>query len=220
MHHNLIRLFRKCLSIGLTTQRNGRAADLRSISAFVQPVLVAMLSILFCAFMTSAQANEVEVTTAKLEASEEGYRVMVGFAFELNSEIRSAINDGISVSFTAEVEVDRPRLLWFAEKTVRSNQTVKIQYDLWRRQYTASVNGGIKQSFPSLDEALNLVTRPRRWLIGDKKSLSVGTVYNVAVRLRLDSTQLSKPMLIKSLSSSDWRLASEWKRFSFKAEDK
>jgi hypothetical protein len=172
---------------------------------------------LFCA---PAAAADVEVTTAKLESADDGYRIFVGFSFELGNELKSTINEGIPISFTAEVEINRPRWYWFDEKTIRSSQTIKIQYDLWRRQYTAAVNGGIKQNFATLDEAMSMVLRPRRWLVAEKNQLESGKTYNVGVRFKLDSTQLSKPMLIKSLSSSDWRLSSEWKRFTFKADDK
>ncbi|MFC0350570.1 DUF4390 domain-containing protein [Undibacterium danionis] len=171
-------------------------------------------------FCAQAHASGVEVTTAKIESSDEGYRVLVAFSFELGNDLKTAINEGIPVSFTAEVEINRPRWYWFDEKTIRSAQTVKIQYDLWRRQYTAAVNGGLKQNFATLEEAMTLVLRPRRWLVADKNALNSNATYNVAVRLKLDSNQLSRPMLITSFSNSDWRLASEWKRFTFKADDK
>ena len=181
------------------------------------------LLVVFClGFLihSSALAEGIEVTTAKLEASDDGYRVQVGFAFELGNDVRAAINEGIPVSFIAEVEINRPRWYWFDEKTIRSTQTIKIQYDLWRRQYTAAVNGGLKQNFSNLDDVINLVKQTRRWLVAERNSLSFGSTYNVAVRLKLDSSQLSKPMLFTSLSNSGWRLSSDWKRFTFKVEDK
>ncbi|WMW80685.1 DUF4390 domain-containing protein [Undibacterium cyanobacteriorum] len=182
-----------------------------------------LLLAIFClsfSCVDSVRAEGIEVTTAKLEASDDGYRVLVGFAFELGSDVRAAINEGIPVSFIAEVEINRPRWYWFDEKTIRSTQTIKIQYDLWRRQYTAAVNGGLKQNFTTLDEVINLVKQPRRWLVAEKNGLSAGANYNVAVRLKLDSSQLSKPMLFTSLSNSGWRLSSDWKRFTFKVEEK
>ena len=190
--------------------------NLRSI--FFAWALMCFAPMLFSS--AHARAAGVEVMNAKLESTDEGYRVFVSFSFELGSDLKSAINEGIPVSFTAEVEINRPRWYWFDEKTIRSSQTVRIQYDLWRRQYTAAVNGGLKQNFNSLEEAMALVWRPRRWLVADKKALNPSATYNVAVRLKLDSNQLSKPMLITSFSNSDWRLASEWKRFTFKADDK
>lgn len=191
------------------------------LSAFLRSGLALLTVFCLSLFTVSfAHAEGIEVTTARLEAADDGYRIQVGFAFELGNDVRTAINEGIPVSFIAEVEINRPRWYWFDEKTIRSTQTIKIQYDLWRRQYTAAVNGGLKQNFNSLDEVINLVKQTRRWLVAEKNSLSFGSTYNVAVRLKLDSSQLSKPMLFTSLSNSGWRLSSDWKRFTFKVEDK
>ena len=187
----------------------------RTLIAVMMPFIL-----IFNMQMAFAYVNGVEVTTARIESTDEGYRAVVGFAFELSHELKTAINDGIPISFTAEVELNRPRWYWFDEKTIRSTQTVKITYDLWRRQYTAAINGGLKQNFSNLDDAMRLVLNPRRWLIADKSALSAGATYNVAVRLKLDNNELSRPMLITSFSNSDWRLSSEWKKFTFKADDK
>lgn len=189
---------------------------LRSL-IFAWTLLCVMPTVFFC---PQVYAAGVEVTTAKIESTDEGYRVLVAFSFELGHDLKQAIDEGIPVSFTTEVEINRPRWYWFEEKTIRSIQTIKIQYDLWRRQYSATVNNGLKQYFASLEEAIALVLRPRRWIIAEKSALNSSAVYNVGVRLKLDSSQLSKPMLITSFSNSDWRLASEWKRFTFKADDK
>lgn len=168
----------------------------------------------------AARAGEAEVTQARLEASEEGYRLAASFAFELSHGLEDAITKGIPMYFTTEVELTRPRWYWLDEKTLHTAQTVRIAYNLWTRQYTATINNGLQQHFTTLDEALALVLRPRRWLVADKGVLNNGASYNVAVRLRLDLNQLPKPFLITGLNNSDWRLASDWKRFTFKADDK
>lgn len=63
--------------------------------------------------------------------------------------------------------------------------------------------------------------RPRRWIVAEKGELTNGATYNVAVRLQLDIRQVPKqPFLINALNNSDWRLSSDWKRFTFKADEK
>lgn len=168
----------------------------------------------------SVQAAEAEVTQARLEASDEGYRLVAGFSFELSHGLVDAIVREIPLYFTTEVELTRPRWYWFDEKTIRTSQTVRIGYNPWTRQYTATINSGLQQNFASLDDALALVTRPRRWIVAEKGILTPGAVYNVAVKLKLDLSYLPKTFLISSLNNSDWRLSSDWKRFTFKAEDK
>ncbi|MCU6434179.1 DUF4390 domain-containing protein [Undibacterium sp. Jales W-56] len=183
-------------------------------------LLVAWFILLSLFALPLASAAEAEVTSARLESTEEGYRIVTSFAFELGHGLEDAITRGIPMVFTTEVELSRPRWYWFDEKTIRSSQTVKIAYNLWTRQYTAAINGSLQQNFNSLDDALALVLRPRRWLVAEHGVLTNGAVYNVAVRLRLDLNQLPKPFLINALNNSDWRLSSDWKRFTFKAEEK
>ncbi len=168
----------------------------------------------------SARATDVEVLTAKLESSEEGYRIVAAFSFELGHELEDAITRGIPMYFTTDVELSRPRWYWFDEKTIRSSQTVRVAYNLWTRQYTASINGSLQQNFAKLEDAMALVLRPRRWIVADKSALSPGATYNASIRLKLDIDQLPKPFLITSLNNSDWRLSSDWKHFIFRAEDK
>ncbi|MFZ6748769.1 DUF4390 domain-containing protein [Undibacterium sp. Ren11W] len=192
----------------------------RLFTFFRQILLFASFALLTLLLMPHAQANEVDVTTAKIESSEEGYRIVAAFSFELSHGLEDAITRGVPMYFTTEVELTRPRWYWLDEKTIRSQQTVRIAYNLWTRQYTAAINGSLQQNFSRLEDAMALVLRPRRWLVADKSVLSSGANYNVAVRLKLDINQLPKPFLITSLNNSDWRLSSDWKRFTFKADDK
>ena len=193
----------------------------RSTHLLRRLMLTCVLALLALLIAPYSHAIEAEVTSARLESSEEGYRLAASFAFELSHGLVEAISQReIPVSFTTEVELTRPRWYWFDEKTIRSVQTVRIGYNTWTRNYTATINNGLQQNFPTLEEALALVLRPRRWVVAEKNALSNGGVYNVAVRLRLDLNYLPKTFLITSLNNSDWRLSSDWKRFTFKADDK
>jgi hypothetical protein len=88
------------------------------------------------------------------------------------------------------------------------------------RQYSAAITGSLQQNFASLEDALSMVKRPSRWAIAQKGALKAGQTYQVAVRMRLDVAQLSKPFQVHALNSSDWQLSSDWKYFSFKTEKK
>jgi hypothetical protein len=41
-------------------------------------------------------------------------------------------------------------------------------------------------------------------------------VYTAAVRLRLDTSLLPKPLQINALGSRDWNLSSDWYRWTFR----
>jgi hypothetical protein len=120
--------------------------------------------------------------------------------------------------FTTDVEITRPRWYWFDEKAIVESQTVRISYNVLTRQYRAAITGSLQQNFNTLDDALTMVRRPSRWLVAGKGALKAGQTYQVAVRMRLDVAQLPKPFQVHALNSSDWRLSSDWKYFSFKAD--
>ncbi|HJV87324.1 MAG TPA: DUF4390 domain-containing protein [Noviherbaspirillum sp.] len=166
----------------------------------------------------TARAEGVDITSAAVENTDEGYKLAVSFAFDLTRGLEDAITRGIPLYFTTEVQLTRPRWYWFDEKAVSASQTIRISYNVLTHQYHAAISGGLQQSFGSLDDAMSLVRRPPRWVIADKGALKVGATYNVAVRMGLDVTRLPKPFQVHALNSSDWRFTSDWKHFIYKAE--
>ncbi|MFZ6862083.1 DUF4390 domain-containing protein [Undibacterium sp. Ji67W] len=194
---------------------------LRLIAPLRQFLLTLLLASVAMLIAPAVNATEAEVTSAKLEATDEGYRISASFAFELSHSLVDAISvKEIPLSFTTEVELTRPRWYWLDEKTIRSTQTVRIAYNTWTRNYTATINNGLQQNFATLEDALALVLRPRRWIVAEKGSLTPGATYNVAVKLKLDLSYLPKTFVITSFNDSDWRFSSDWKRFTFKVDEK
>lgn len=163
-------------------------------------------------------ADGIEVTRAAIEAAEDGYRLDTAFSFELNHGLEDAIQHGVPLYFTTEVEMTRPRWYWTDDRAVSSRQTIRIYYDVLTRQYHVSVMGSVKQTKPTLDDALFLIKRPGRWLIAPKGALKPGETYNVTVRMYMDREYLQKPLQVNAFNNADWRLASNKKTFTYKAE--
>lgn len=166
----------------------------------------------------TVRAEGVEITRASLENTDEGYRLSLGFSFDLTRSLEDAVTRGIPLYFTTEVQLTRPRWYWFDEKAISTSQTIRISYNALTQQYHAAISGRLQQSFSSLDDALSLVRRPSRWIIAEKGALKSGDVYNVAVRMGLDVARLPKPFQVHAMNSSDWRFSSDWKQFTFRAE--
>ncbi|WP_344763663.1 DUF4390 domain-containing protein [Actimicrobium antarcticum] len=163
-------------------------------------------------------AEGVDISQAHLESTDDGVKLSATFAFELNRGLEEAINHGVPLYFTTEVEITRPRWYWFDEKAITESQTIRLSYNVLTRQYHAAILGRLQQSFSSLDDAMSLIRRPSRWLVADKSALKPGAVYSVAVRMRLDVAQLAKPFQVNAINNSDWRLSSDWKNFLYRAE--
>jgi hypothetical protein len=169
------------------------------------------------ACVTAQAADGIEITRAGIEASDDGYRLDAAYAFELNPSLEQALQHGISLSFTTEIELTRPRWYWTDDRAVASRRTVRLYYDVLTRVYHATTPGSLRQTFDTLDEALSLVRRSK-WLIASRKSLKAGETYNVSVRMYMDREFMAKPLQVDALNNSDLRLTSPKKTFTYRAE--
>ncbi|MFS2115803.1 DUF4390 domain-containing protein [Herbaspirillum frisingense] len=176
-----------------------------------------LVALLACSTLT-AQAAEITVSQASIEASDQGYRLSVSYDFELNRGLEDALSRGVPLYFTTEVQLTRRRWYWFDETSVSATRTVRVSYNVLTRQYHTAISGQLQQSFSNLEDAMTLIRRPPRWIIADSNTLKAGDVYQVGLRMRLDVAQLPKPFQVNALNNSDWRLSSDWIEFTYKPE--
>lgn len=206
------------------TQSAASTPEFHRAAHAARPALVrwlygAMLALLLlCAGLGVARAAEITIEQASIEASDEGYRLSLAYSFELNRGLEDALTRGVPLYFTTEVQLTRHRWYWFDETSLSVSRTVRISYNVLTRQFHTAISGQLQQSFSNLEDAMALIRRPPRWLLGDRNALKPGDPYTVGVRMRLDVAQLPKPFQINALNNSDWRLSSDWAEFTYKAE--
>ena len=201
--------------IGPVHCRAGAARHARLRCCWRALLVVLML---LCLAPVARATEGVEITQAHLESADDGVRLSATFGFELNHGLEDAITHGIPLYFTTEVELTRPRWYWFDEKAITESQTIRLSYNVLTRQYHAAILGRLQQSFTTLDDALSLIRRPSRWLVAEKTALKSGAMYSVSVRMGLDVAQLPKPFQVNAINNADWRLSSDWKTFTYRAE--
>lgn len=177
-------------------------------------VLLFALFIGLVGSVPTTNASSIDVNAASLEHADEGYVVHASFDVKLTSRISEALQSGVSLYFLAEFELIRPRWYWFDEKTVASRLQYRLTYHALSRQYRLWT-GTLHQPFGTLEEALRVLGRVRSWVVLERDQVSPGQTYQAAVRMRLDATQLPKPFQLSAITSREWTLESEWKRFSF-----
>jgi hypothetical protein len=182
------------------------------------PACLLFFALAAAALPTIARAADIGVLKASVDRTEEGYRLSTAYAFELNHDLESTIMLGVPLYFTTEVELTRSRWYWLDETAARASRTTRVSYNVLTRQFHASINSSLQQNFDTLEDAIDMVRRPPRWIVADSHALHLGEVYNVAVRMQLDIAQLSKPFQINALNNSDWHLSSNWVNFSYKPE--
>ncbi len=180
--------------------------------------LLACQLLLTFACAQAVAAEGVDITHASIEATEDGYKLAASYSFDLNHGLEDAIQHGVPLFFTTEIELTRPRWYWTDDRAVAARQTTRITYNVLTRQYHVSVNGGVQQSFPTLDDALFLIRRPSRWLIAPRGALKPGETYTVTLKMGMDREYLAKPIQVNAINNAEWRLTSNKKSFPYKAE--
>lgn len=165
-----------------------------------------------------AVADGIAVRKVEVRLAEEGYQLVAIFDIRLSLLIEQALTHGITLNFVSEFTVTRSRWYWLDEVAAKTEQTTKFSYSALTRQYRIK-RGSIFQNFANLDDALRvlgsqtsnpipaeLLNRSSGYIAGLLKSNSDYTAY---ARMRLDVSQLPKPLQVNALTSDEWKLDSD-----------
>lgn len=166
--------------------------------------------------VASARADEIEVRDVALRSVDEGLALDADFAFELTPRLADVLANGVPLYFHVEFELTRRRWYWFDDTAASRQMHLRVSYHALSRQYRLST-GPLQQSFPTLEEALNVLKRVRNWLVVDRSVRFADADYEAAVRMRLDTALLPKPFQLSALTSRELHLESPWKRFIVRA---
>jgi Domain of unknown function (DUF4390) len=181
----------------------------------ISATLTRLIVALACATALCARADEIDVVDARLAASEEGLLLSADFAFEFSSRLQEAVANGVPLHFVVEFELTRPRWWWIDEETATRRTQWRLSYHVLTRQYRLST-GALHQNFATLDQALDVMRRLRNWQVLERSVALGSSSYEAAVRMRLDTAQLPRPLQLSALTNRELRLESSWKRFIFR----
>jgi hypothetical protein len=160
-----------------------------------------------------ARADGIDVSKAALSVGEDSYVLEANFEIALTPTLEDVLNKGVSLYFLLEFELIRPRWYWFNDKIVTTQQQYRLSYNALTRQYRIGV-GNLYQNFGALADALEVMSRVRRREEIEPGMLKKDNTYTAAVRLRLDTSQLPKPFQLSALGSRDWKIGSDWYRWT------
>lgn len=160
------------------------------------------------------------VRKAEAHFSEGSYQLSAYFDISFNFVVEQALMQGVPLYFVSEFTLTRPRWYWLDETVVQNEQTIKLSYNSLTSQYRIT-RGSIFQNFATLDAAINTIKHQSAAPIAAEllkegggffsgKLFKGDSNYIAAVRLRLDVTQLPKPLQVNALANNDWNLDSGW----------
>ena len=161
----------------------------------------------------SVRAESV-IRSAEIVPGDGGYVLNADIAIDLNPRLIDMVTRGVSLYFTTEVLIERPRWYWLNETVARRSLDYRLYYHAITRSFRLSV-GNLHQNFDELDEALRTMQRVRNWLVAETGVLQSGVSHEVSLRFRLDTSQLPKPFQVTAIGSNDWNVETEWVRWTF-----
>ena len=183
-------------------------------SRWAWPVIVCFCIALLLPSTARAEASGATITTAKLEATEDGYQVDADIQLALSATLLEAVRKGVPLYFVVEFELQRGRWYWVDQTVVSASRERRISYAPLTDQYRISFSGS-SQNVTLFEDVRRALSRVRSWTVVDKGRLKAGEKYDAALRFRLDTSQLPKPFQLSALASSEWSLSSDWFRWTF-----
>ncbi len=175
-----------------------------------------LLVFLLWTVVAAAWAGGISVGKSELRLAEDGYHPAADFAISPPFVVEQALTHGVPLYFVAEFTLVHPRWYWLNEVVAHGEQTAKLSYNILTRQYRIT-RGTLFQNFDNLDDALQILNH-QSFAPFPASLIKQGLRYTAAVRLRLDVSQLPKPLQINALANTDWELDSGWYRWSLNAD--
>lgn len=168
--------------------------------------------------VSAATADGIAVRKAEIRMTAEGYQLAANFDIRLSILIEQALTHGITLNFISEFTLTRSRWYWLDEVAAQTEQTTKLSYSALTRQYRIK-RGTLFQNFANMDDALralgNQSSDPIPAELLNKSSGYIASLlksnanYTAFARMKLDVTQLPKPLQVNALTSDEWKLDSE-----------
>ena len=132
----------------------------------------------------------------------------------LNSTMRKALDRGLPLFFSIAVEINQPRWWWFDKELVDTRLSRRLSFNNLTKQWQMST-GDLSVTFSSFEQAQAALRRVRNWPVALSDRFNPDTTYEGRVRIRLDTTQLARPLQLDQANRNEWALSSPWKAFEF-----
>lgn len=173
---------------------------------FIQSLSI--ISVLFFASNLYAAQGSIQIQNAELIPSTDKYSLNADFDLNLNTVLEGALNKGVPLTLLVEFQLSTPRKYWFDDEIITQSYRISLSYHALSRQYLINQHSH-QYSFSSLQQAKEMLTKIKDWVVIDKSLLKKGDIYQAALRVRLDQSKLPKPLQVEASGSEDWNLVSE-----------
>ncbi len=176
--------------------------------------LLGVLAAWLCLAATVSQANEPRIERIEPLITEGQLTLDLDLTLELGRVVTEAAERGVPLYFTFDLKITSPRWWWFDRAVVEATLTRRLTYNALTQQWRVAT-GDLFLPVKSLNEALAVLKQVRGWPVAPSDRFEKNQRYDGRIRMRLDSSQLARPLQLEAASRSAWSLASPWTPFDF-----
>jgi hypothetical protein len=190
----------------LTMDRSSRGALLAGVCALVMAAWSLSLA--------DALDGILEVRSAYVNIDKGVFLLHARVDYPVSEALRSALKDGVTLSFDLDARVDRERRLWFNANIVDLTLRRELTYHAVSNRYVVrDTRSRDQESFATLDEALDHLGKIDAWPILVEPQLDGGS-YTISVRAGMRRGHLPASLRAILFWTDDWARVSEWYTWS------
>ncbi|HET7810507.1 MAG TPA: DUF4390 domain-containing protein [Steroidobacteraceae bacterium] len=157
----------------------------------------------------------LEVRSAYASVDDRGvFQLFARIAYPVNDDIRAALKDGLTLSFTLDVVVSRERRWWIDETVEERHLTRELSYHAVSDRYVTrdldTPGAGEQHSYATLEEALEALGTVDAWPFLLTSGMSSSRQYRVSLRAGVRRGRLSDTLRVLLFWTDDWHRESEW----------
>src|SRR5206468_12806084 len=109
--------------------------------------------------------------------------------------IEDALRRGVPMYFELDATLYRSRWYWRNERVSRVARSYRLSYQPLTGSWRVGL-GALGQQYPTLSDALAVISRVSGWRLAEAGQLDRGQHYYVEFNYRLDASQLPQPLQI------------------------
>ena len=197
------------LRTDLTMDRSSRRALLAAGCALALTALMTWSSSL-----ADALDGVLEVRSAYVNINKGVFLLHARVEYPVSETIRTALKDGVTLTFDLDARVDRARRFWFDSNIVDLTLRRELTYHAVSDRYVVRDTRSRDQlSFATLDEALDYLGKVDAWPILVEPQLDGGN-YTISVRAGMRRGHLPASLRAILFWTDDWVRVSEWYTWS------
>jgi hypothetical protein len=163
-----------------------------------------------------AVTEGIQIKSAELRLADDVYYLQAQMLVTPNPTMEEALRKGVSLYFVTEFELKRSRWYWLNEEMATYSRVSRLSYNALLRQYVVSGVNIHAHSVDKLEDALLVLGEVSGVPIITRNELTQQVIYSAKLTMRLDTTQLPKPLQINALATGKWDLEATPMVWTFK----